>query len=253
MSTIQDIFAPLLTLGGWPSLAIAALAAFLGATVRGFSGFGTAMIFVPIASVVYEPVLAVPALHLIDVPAVAPMVPAALKRCDWREVALLTAGSVFGVPLGVYGLLVIDPQVLLLAISTLILLLVAVLASGWRVASTPGPRSTVAIGMASGVLDGAAALSGPPVVLFFLAGRGSAVRMRATLLAFFAFAGFFSIITLMVSGALGTHVLLLAAVLAPFYAFGIWFGSQLFGLASEQVFRRIAFTLVTAAAILGLL
>ena len=43
-----------------PGLVAAMLAAFVGAFVRGFTGFGGALIFIPVASAVVGPQLAAP-------------------------------------------------------------------------------------------------------------------------------------------------------------------------------------------------
>lgn len=76
---------------GWLNLmderfAWVAAAAALAGLVRGFSGFGAAMIFVPVAGAIYEPKIAVVLLFIFDGLATAPMLVPAFRRCIWREV-----------------------------------------------------------------------------------------------------------------------------------------------------------------------
>ena len=52
---LPAILAPLLT----GDFALVAFAALLAGIVRGFSGFGTALVFLPIAGIVLDPVTAV--------------------------------------------------------------------------------------------------------------------------------------------------------------------------------------------------
>ena len=61
-----------------PGIAWVFGAAFVAGLVRGFAGFGTAMIFLPIATQMLEPVWAVIVLILMDVIGPLPALPRAL-------------------------------------------------------------------------------------------------------------------------------------------------------------------------------
>ena len=86
-----------------------ALAAGLAGLVRGFTGFGAAMVYIPIASAVYEPVVAVVTLFIVDAIIQIPLVYRAVHRCRWSEVLPLALGATLTVPVGVYALRVSDP------------------------------------------------------------------------------------------------------------------------------------------------
>ena len=60
------------------------------------------------------------------------MLPAALRRCQWREVLPLAAGAVLAVPAGVALLVLLDAALMRWAICLLILLAVGIMLSGWR-------------------------------------------------------------------------------------------------------------------------
>ena len=109
---------------------VLALAAVVAGMVRGFSGFGSAMILVPIASALTDPQTAVVLLIFTDTLLTLPMVIPAGRRCLWREILPLAAGALCTVPLGVHLLLVLDQTLLRWIISLLILVLVGLLASG---------------------------------------------------------------------------------------------------------------------------
>ena len=214
-----------------------AAAAALAGIVRGFSGFGTAMVYVPVASALYEPKIAVVQLFIFDVVATLPLLVNALRQCTWREIVPLLAGAVIGVPIGVQLLLVVDPVVLRWFISLTILVILSVMASGWRYERTLSQPTTVAIGSLSGVSGGIAGLSGPPVILFWLGGQNKAPVVRANILAFF---GLMSVITGLTFWAndlftadIGRHSLLIL----PVYALGIGAGALLFRGADEKTFR----------------
>jgi uncharacterized membrane protein YfcA len=54
------------------------------------------------------------------------------------------------------------------------------------------------------------------------------------------------------TGLVTRDSLLLACIVGPVYAVGVWFGASLFGKASETVFRAICYALIAAAVIFGL-
>ena len=53
-------------------------------------------------------------------------------------------------------------------------------------------------------------------------------------------------------GLFGWSGLWLALAAGPAYGAGLWVGSALFGVASESTFRRAAYGLILAAAVLGM-
>src|SRR5882757_8758848 len=90
------------------AVAIAALSGF----VRGFSGFGSALIYIPLVAAVYEPRIAVPTLLLIDFCGSAPFTIRELPRCNWREVLPITIAAAIALPFGALALVIVDPIVL---------------------------------------------------------------------------------------------------------------------------------------------
>src|SRR5258707_15662857 len=82
---------PLLLLG---------VVALIASVARGFSGFGGALIFMPVASAAVGPKMAAPLLLIIDAVAAAGLIPNAWRRSDRRDVGLMAAGSVIGIPIG---------------------------------------------------------------------------------------------------------------------------------------------------------
>ena len=67
---------------------------------RGFSGFGAALIFVPLASSLIGPKLATPILAVIDLIFAAHLIPRAWKLGDRREVSVMFLGALVGIPVG---------------------------------------------------------------------------------------------------------------------------------------------------------
>src|SRR5262249_20595619 len=90
------------------AIAICAIA-FVSGTARGFSGFGSALIFMPLASSMAAPKLVAALLLIIDLVAAAPLLPNAWKQADRKATAVMVAGALIGVPIGTYMLTRLEP------------------------------------------------------------------------------------------------------------------------------------------------
>ena len=66
----------------------------LAGVVRGFAGFGAAMIMMPVLAAVLGPVVAVPTLSVMDSLMTLPLVARNVRHCDWRSVGMLAAATV---------------------------------------------------------------------------------------------------------------------------------------------------------------
>ena len=234
------------------ALALLVAAAFIGSLARGFSGFGGALIFVPLASAAVGPQAAAPIMLVIDGIAQLALLKNAWRQANRREVGIMAAGALAGIPLGAAVLSYMDATALRWAIAVLIVAMLALLISGWRYHGQPTMPTTVCIGFAGGILSGAIQAGGPPVVAYWLGGRSAALTVRANIILFFFCTSVVAAISYLATGLLGLDVLLLSALTAPGYALGMFLGTRMFGLASDAMFRRVCFLLIAAAAIISL-
>src|ERR1700675_3554001 len=111
------------------AIAICAIA-FVSGTARGFSGFGSALIFMPLASSIGAPALVAAVLLVIDFCAAAPLLPNAWKQADRKATAIMVCGALVGVPVGTYFLSRLEPVTTRWIISGFVLALLALLLSG---------------------------------------------------------------------------------------------------------------------------
>lgn len=236
----------------WPTLALLALITLAASLARGFSGFGAALIFVPLVSALLGPKVAAPLLLVTDSLMSLPMIPQALPLANRREALTLAAGAVIGVPIGTWALATSDPEVIRWAIAALAGAMLVLLASGWRYRGQPKPPLTVAVGLISGTCSGAAQIGGPPVVAYWLGGQTQAQGVRANIVVFFALTSLLSIAGYVFGDLISVETLILAALIAPVYGAGLWAGSRMFGLASDRTFRRICLAMIGFATLVSL-
>jgi hypothetical protein len=239
--------------GRWlaPVLYVVA-AGFLASLARGFSGFGGALIFMPLASAAVGPQVGAPILLVVDGIVQFGLLKNAWRQARRQEVAIMGVGALVGIPLGTLLLKHLDPTGLRWFIAILILAMLALLMSGWRYHGKPTPRVTLGVGFTAGFLSGVSQAAGPPVVAYWLGGQTAPVTIRANIILFFLCTSVVASASYLVAGLFDLKVLVLAAVTAPGYAIGMFIGSHMFGLASELMFRRICFGLIAAAALISL-
>lgn len=210
------------------------------------------MMFMPIASLLYEPRLAAILLYIADDLAALALLPDALRRCVWREVLPLGLSAVIAVPFGVALLVIADADVMRWAICILILLAVGLMMAGWRYRGRLGLPATLGTGVLAGLSGGAAALPGPPVVLLWLGGQGDAATVRANLVVFFGFTAVASGLAYWWNGLFTQQSILMSLPLIPAYLLPLQIGSRLFSRSSERQFRIMALLLCAFAAVSGL-
>jgi uncharacterized protein len=226
--------------------------AFTAAFARGFSGFGGALIFVPLASAVLGPRTSVPLLLVIDGILTLGFIPNAWRLASKGEVGVMALGATIGVPLGAWLLATIDPTAIRWVIVGVAALMLMLLISGWRYHRKPSATMTVAVGGLAGVFSGTAQMGGPPVVAYWLGSTIAAATARANILLYTAISTVITVVTYQAAGLLTKSIFFLAVVTGPPYGLGLLAGSRLFGLASETTFRRTCYALIAVAIVLGL-
>src|SRR5580700_319800 len=229
------------------SVAIAICAiAFVSGTARGFSGFGSALIFMPLASSMAAPRLVAALLLIIDFVAAAPLIPNAWARADRRATAVMAFGALIGVPIGTYFLNRLDPVTTRWIISAFVFALLMLLLSGWRYRGREHAALSVGVGGLSGFCSGLAQTGGPPIVGYWLGRPIASIIARANILLFFGASDFFSAVSYAATGLITADSIKFAFMVGPVYGVGVWFGASLFGKASEQMFRAICYVLIAA-------
>lgn len=242
----------------FPDLSASGIATLLGATllgglVRGFTGFGFAMVFMPLASLVIGPVAALGLIWVIDAPFALPLAARSARRAEWSEVLPLLIAATLTLPAGIALLTWLDPQTMRWLLALLVLAAVALLASGWRYHGKPGVPLSLGVGSLSGLFNGLASIGGMPLAVFWLgAQRNDRHKTRANLQTYFGLSTMISGTVLWLKGIITLASALMALPLFAVYGLGLWVGTHGFRLASEETFRRIAYGVIFLSALVSL-
>lgn len=209
------------------------------------------MLFIPVGAALFDPVTIVVAFFLIDTFVALPLLLGALKLWNWRSVFPVLLGSWCGVSLGAYLLANMAEAPLRWSISAIIVLLAALLLSGWRYRDEPKLPVSLTVGAVSGVLGGVSQVSAPPVVAYWLSGPFEPSVIRANLICFFCFASLGSGLAFFANGVFTPDAGALSLWLAPFYGAAIFAGARLFSGAGDKLLRRVALALIVFAALMS--
>ena len=227
---------------------IAAIVAFIAGMVRGFTGFGAAMMMTPVFSALYGPARGVVLCLILEIAVGLPLLRRAMPLVDWHGIGLLLVAAVVGVPFGNLVLTSTNPEAMRWAISGVVLVAVLLLASGWRYRRRPRRAATAVAGVISGFLNGLSGMAGPPIAFYYLSSSASAAQVRANLTTYFVFVDLLAVATFAVRDLLAWSTAIQGLLLAPAVMLGGMAGERLFPLASEKFYRWLALILLVAVA-----
>jgi len=234
------------------SFAAAAAVSVAAGVVRGFTGFGSAMLMAPPLSALYTPAIAIPMITVMELGVGLTLLPRAVPVAKWPTVLRLAAAALLGIPAGAALLVTVPGMYMRWAISAAIILAVVLLALGIGRKGEATPAGTYATGALSGLTSGAVGMGGPPVVIYYLAGRDPAAEIRASLICFFVATAVIQTVTYALNGILTADNGVKGLILLPSFVIGSVVGARLFRNSREQVYRKAAMGLVTVVAVLSL-
>jgi uncharacterized membrane protein YfcA len=246
---MPDLIAAALALPGLWGLAIAIVAAGL---VRGFTGFGSAMIIMPAASSVLDPFAALAFLIVVEFWGPLPNLRSAWRTGQRRDALRLLAGALIGLPLGLWVLSMMDPAVFGWSVSVVVLLLLALLVTGWRYGGPVGPRAIFAVGSVGGLMGGIAGVPGPPVIMLYMASAKPIAVIRANFLLYLLGIDLMMLGIFAILGLLDPLAIVVGLMLVPVYMIANVVGARFFDPGAERLFRAVAYIVIGASAILGL-
>ncbi len=228
------------------------LSVFVAGMVRGYSGFGFAMIAAVTLSAGLSPKVAVPIILILDIVTGIWLLPKTWKDADWKSLSWLALGMVVGVPVGVWLLSTIPAKPMRIAISLVTMGVTLLLWYGFSLKTMPRRPGTVATGLVSGILTGSTTIGGPPVILFYLSSPATAAAARSSLIAFFAGGDLLAFFVSVANGLVTVNILTTAALFLMPLCAGLAIGSKLF-TKSQKDARHIILILLMVLSSAGLM
>ncbi len=235
-----------------PGLVWLVLTIGIAGVVRGFAGFGTALIFVPVAGQFLPAADVILLMAITGVASLLTLAPTAWPVADKREVATLAGATVLTVPLGLWLLTQIDDLVIRWMVAVIASITLIAIITGWQWRGRLGTAGLGSVGGSAGIVGGMTGLTGPVVIMFYLANARSAAAVRANIILFLAALDAVIIANLLISGLVGTSMLWLGLVLIVPYLLATLVGQAFFDPAYEKTYRIVAYAVIALAVVSGL-
>jgi hypothetical protein len=228
---------------------LAAAAVFVGGFLRGFVGFGSALVIIPVLALIFTPKLAVVVFSIMDLPGMVQILPAAVRDFSRRTVAPMIMALLVGIPVGGYALTTIDTDVMRIVISVLVLIMVGLLALNMRIVFVAGTKTSVTGGVIGGILQGVAGIGGPPIVALLLSRGDSPDTTRANVVVMMSSLILASIPVFWAYGLISVRSLILGGFAAPVYLLATYLGSRYFRIGGSGIYRVVALLILALTAI----
>ena len=232
-------------------IAAALLAAFGSAFVRGLTGFGMAILLVPILALALTPIDAVLLTNFlslfIGMSEIQRLVKGA-ERSAWTIIALV----VLTTPVGLYLLSITSPNLARVVIAMIAISAFAAILLPRR--SKPGhhPATTGGVGVLSGLMTGYAGMPGPPVVPYYVGRDIPRETAKASMLLIFTCASTTGLASGAALGVLDWTLALLAVLLFPAVLLGNVLGNRASGRIEDRTWRVCVGIVLGGAALAAL-
>jgi len=230
--------------------AAAILVALVASACQSLTGFGFALVFVPLLSLFWDVKAAVVTCIMLGPVLTLPLLATTWRLADGRRVLVLALGSAAGLPLGLYLLQEASSELLGLLVGSLVILFCLALYRGVRMPAegVDGVLMPV-VGVVSGALRAATSMGGPPVVLYLLGREHEVPAFRATALAYFAPLSIMSLAGVAAVGQVDGQVLLASAAVLPALAVGMTLGHWLRPRVRESAFQLVSVSILLGAGV----
>jgi uncharacterized membrane protein YfcA len=237
----------------------AAIIVLLAATLQAVTGFGFAITATPLLLLLYNSRDAIQISIFLSFFIAVILLPRIRQKVDFGLFRRLVAGSLLGVPLGLWIYLFISLDSLKIIISGVILGVTVLSLYGqyknrasknnnayWQ---KHNPRWELAAGIFSGILTASIGMPGVPLALYFIANNTDKEVARSTTLAFFSIVYTVTILAQAVTGSVEADAIFAALMLAPVTAAGVFWGHSIFPLVRQVLFQVITNVILIYTAI----
>jgi uncharacterized membrane protein YfcA len=224
--------------------------AFLAAGTQSVTGFGFALVMVPLLSLFWDVKLAVMTSTVVGSFSLVPLVVEVRQWLSLPKAFPLAMGGVAGVPLGLAIFTRIDADLLKVCVASLVIVasLLLYFAPHFKVGGPPLVGSVIA-GTLSGMLRASTSMGGPPLVLYVLGRETEVEAFRSTILAVFLFNSVLTVIGLVIAHQIGGDVLTATGVALPAVGAGLMAGAWLRSRVQQGLFRTVVLAVLVFTSI----
>ncbi len=225
----------------------------IAAMIQGITSFGFSLVSVPLLALIMPLELIVPMLVVFSLLLNIIVFSKIQGHINKKQIAILIIFGLISIPLGIYGLKVVDDRIIKLIVGVIIIISALAMQFGFKVRFKNQNLAYGLTGFLSGILNGASSLSGPPVILMLSNDGLNKDNFRKTLATYFMVLNLFSIPLFLASGLLTETVLINSAKLLPALLIGTFTGIGVGNKIPDVLFKKLTLILIFVMGILTLI
>ncbi len=228
------------------------LAVLVSAGVQGTTGFGFALLSVPLMSLFIEPEQAVVISASLGLLTSSVQAWSERHHGDRPTIIRMLIGAAIGSPFGLLVFIVASPSQLRFILAGVIVVFLILNLRGLRL-KQGGRAVDLGAGVISGVLNTSLSTNGPPLVMALHARHLSAQQFRGTLAAVFAGSGLLTVLLFAGAGKYSGDIALALVISLPTLAIGYLIAARFRQRIRPDHFRNVVTWLLFATAVLATL
>ncbi|OOM79635.1 sulfite exporter TauE/SafE [Clostridium puniceum] len=217
----------------------------LAAFTQGITGFGFALIAVPLLSLFIPEIRNIT--PIIVIYSLLTNIIIGYKSRSFIDLKRIIPLIIFGIiatPIGTYLLLMFKVSTLKIIIGLVTSITALSMFKNFKINIKNQNIYYGIVGLLSGLLNGSTGLSGPPVVLFLTNQNTDKDVFRANLSFYGIATNIFAIIIFIVEGIINTSILNFTALYLPALMLGVFTGIKTSTKINESIFRKITIGLI---------
>jgi uncharacterized membrane protein YfcA len=218
----------------------------LASLVQGITGFGFALIAVPLLSLFIPELRNItPIIVIYSFLTNIIIVYKTKQYIDLKKILPLIIFGILATPLGTYILLYVKVNTLKIIVGAIITITALAMLKNFKINIKNQNISYGIVGLLSGFLNGSTGLSGPPVVLFLTNQNTDKDVFRANLTLYGIATNIFAIILFISEGIINTSVLNFTEIYLPALIIGTFLGIKVSSKINEIFFKTLTIYLIS--------
>lgn len=219
------------------SFILIALIIFFASFTQGMTGFGFALISVPLVGILAGVKYAIPLAAICGLVVNIYLILKLKNHVKFLDLQELLISAIFGIPLGAAFVIYTDQVILKKILGVIVLIFVFL--SIFKIVKQNGIQKKwgYLFGFASGLLGGAFNTNGPPILIYFYLQGYDKIKQKASITGFFIITSTTVVVTHLVLGLSNSVIWMDAIKLFPVVLIGIILGQILFNKISTQLYN----------------
>lgn len=226
--------------------------AFGAAAIRGLTGFGMAIILVPLLCLVMRPDAAVILAILLQFMIGPVGIRKIIADAHFESALPIMAAAMITTPLGLWLLAHTPPDIARVGVAVIAIGAFLMILLPRKAEAMPKGITPLITGALAGLLTGFAAMPGPPVVVFYIRDSIAPVTARASMMMVFFATAIAGTSIAAISGLLSMPIIFTAFIMLIPMVAGNWLGGKAFGKISASLWRSAVGLLLGGAGVSAL-